>query len=450
MNNEITIIEPFNYNTLDTETRILVQQATREIGDEINTIRHSAIKIGQRLIHVKGLLRHGEWGKWLEAEFGWSDQTAANYMNQAQLANQNPKFLELEQRISRTAMTKLAARTTPENARQEALQRAENGERITPTIAQEIINTAKSENKSEKTTNTPITQQILVIGKRTSWYKPAEINLWNTIYHTSRSVRAHNNNRERLFMQEHVFCINDDEWNNIYIAWMNYAEKLIVLREKLKNIGSYKQHLVENGEKARNPLTPTVISTQEIEEIEEKHEIPLPWDMPHLKRHTITRHTNFMLWYKIAGQQWEFSSGQRGYFICPDDTTWETTLQRWTEANQARENLVKIIESLDNYRTALQNKRYSYIPASISTTKLPIPGPEPALEPVLEPKTKPSPTQIANTIKQGREFIEKHRSLINQMQTITHNQHRNALMWMEILCTTLETFSDASTSDLST
>jgi hypothetical protein len=41
------------------------------------------LEIGTRLDEVKNALLHGEWGKWLDAEFGWSDRTALRYMDAA-------------------------------------------------------------------------------------------------------------------------------------------------------------------------------------------------------------------------------------------------------------------------------------------------------------------------------------------------------------------------------
>jgi hypothetical protein len=46
--------------------------AKRGIGD--------VIEIGRRLTDAKALLGHGEWLKWLDREFGWSDDTALNFM----------------------------------------------------------------------------------------------------------------------------------------------------------------------------------------------------------------------------------------------------------------------------------------------------------------------------------------------------------------------------------
>lgn len=139
----VEVVEAFRYDALSAEARVVVQQATKEIRDELDLMRQSAIKIGRRLIDVRERLPHGTWGPWLQSEFGWSQQTATNYMRQAQLAGQNPKFLEFEDRIDPSARILLAAPSTPEPAREEALARAEAGERVRHQDAKEIVQAAK-------------------------------------------------------------------------------------------------------------------------------------------------------------------------------------------------------------------------------------------------------------------------------------------------------------------
>lgn len=140
------VAPPFDYAQLGAETRIVIQQAATEIRDELDVMRRSAAKIGQRLVVVRERLKPlGQWGAWLDREFGWSDQTALNYISVAELGAQNPKFLELESQFARTALTELARDTTPPAAREEAIRRAAAGERITPGDAKELVQAAKAE-----------------------------------------------------------------------------------------------------------------------------------------------------------------------------------------------------------------------------------------------------------------------------------------------------------------
>lgn len=132
-------IAPFAYDALDAEARIVVQQKTLEIRERIDSIRRSSIEVGQRLREVKAKLRHGQWGEWLASEFRWSDQTALNMINVAEMADQTPKILEYEERFAKSALTALAAPNTPPLARQAALELAESGEKVTSATAQQLI-----------------------------------------------------------------------------------------------------------------------------------------------------------------------------------------------------------------------------------------------------------------------------------------------------------------------
>jgi hypothetical protein len=55
-------------------------EAIRVLGKRI---ARDIIEIGERLIEVKGALPHGAWLPWIDAEFGWSQQTARNFMDVA-------------------------------------------------------------------------------------------------------------------------------------------------------------------------------------------------------------------------------------------------------------------------------------------------------------------------------------------------------------------------------
>lgn len=78
------------------------------------------IEIGQKLVEVKAALGHGKFGDWLRAEFGWSDQTALNFMNVARRFGEIPNGLEFAPR----ALYLLSSPSTPTEAREEALERA--------------------------------------------------------------------------------------------------------------------------------------------------------------------------------------------------------------------------------------------------------------------------------------------------------------------------------------
>jgi hypothetical protein len=134
---EIEVRQPslFDYASLQPETRAAVQRYTVEIKALMKRAAQDIIEIGQRLIEVKARLEHGHFGIWLAAEFDWSDQTALNFMNVARRFASIPNGLEFAPR----ALYLLAAPSTPEAARQEAIERAEAGEEISYSAAREIV-----------------------------------------------------------------------------------------------------------------------------------------------------------------------------------------------------------------------------------------------------------------------------------------------------------------------
>jgi hypothetical protein len=70
------------------------------LANTIRSLRKRAaddiIEIGFRLTEAKDLAGHGNWLPWLEREFGWSEQTARNYMQVHEMAkSQNFGDLDL-------------------------------------------------------------------------------------------------------------------------------------------------------------------------------------------------------------------------------------------------------------------------------------------------------------------------------------------------------------------
>lgn len=126
----------FDYAGLDTETRIVVQQRTSEIKTLMRRSAQDIIDIGQKLIEVKEKLGHGRFGGWLESEFSWTDKTARRFMSVAESFKLD-NLSDLS--IAPSALYALAAPSTPEPARIEAVQRAQTGESITHSTAKSII-----------------------------------------------------------------------------------------------------------------------------------------------------------------------------------------------------------------------------------------------------------------------------------------------------------------------
>jgi N6-adenosine-specific RNA methylase IME4 len=100
------------------------------------------IEIGKRLTECKDICGHGNWLPWLNREFGWTDQTARNFIQVYELARaKSQNFLNLDIPVS--GLYLLAAPSTPEKARVEVIDRAEAGEMVTHQAVKETVNKHK-------------------------------------------------------------------------------------------------------------------------------------------------------------------------------------------------------------------------------------------------------------------------------------------------------------------
>jgi DUF3102 family protein len=99
------------------------------------------IEIGRRLTEAKAIAGHGGWLPWLEREFAWKERNARNFMTVYEMSK-SAKFADLDIPIS--GLYLLAAPSTPEAARAEILDRAEQGEKITVAAVQLAVAATKT------------------------------------------------------------------------------------------------------------------------------------------------------------------------------------------------------------------------------------------------------------------------------------------------------------------
>lgn len=145
----------FDYSSLDAETMSFVQQQTGEIRSLMKRTAQDVIEIGQKLIEVKQRLEHGQYRKWIEAEFNWGKSTANSFENVAKQFT-NVQNLDV---FAPSALYALAAPSTPKEAREEAIALAQTGKKISYTVSQEIKQKHKS--KLAKPESESIEQSLL-------------------------------------------------------------------------------------------------------------------------------------------------------------------------------------------------------------------------------------------------------------------------------------------------
>jgi hypothetical protein len=98
------------------------------------------IEIGRRLTLAKPMAGHGKWLPWLKREFGWTEQSALNFMRAYELAK-SKNFLDLNLPVS--AIYQLAAPSTPPEAVEAVVARAKAGEKVTGADVKKVVGDAK-------------------------------------------------------------------------------------------------------------------------------------------------------------------------------------------------------------------------------------------------------------------------------------------------------------------
>lgn len=130
------LAQSFDYVTLDIETRIIVQQCVSEIKQRVQDTLKATWEIGQKLFEIRERLGYGLFDSWLKSEFQWSRRTAYNYIS----IFESFSCASIAQlKIAPTTLYLLAADTTPQEARTEAIERALAGEKITESKAKALI-----------------------------------------------------------------------------------------------------------------------------------------------------------------------------------------------------------------------------------------------------------------------------------------------------------------------
>jgi hypothetical protein len=138
----VPVVVGFNYDLLETKVAEQVRSAAERIRGKVKRTIEDIIEVGNDLLAVKEALGHGQFGPWLQAEFGWTERTARNFMSVAERFGPKTEIIS-DLAIAPTAAYLLAAPSAPDEARQAAIERAEAGEQITTAVAKGIVAEAK-------------------------------------------------------------------------------------------------------------------------------------------------------------------------------------------------------------------------------------------------------------------------------------------------------------------
>jgi Protein of unknown function (DUF3102) len=111
------------------------------------------VEIGRRLIEAKALVGHGNWLPWLEREFRWTAETALRFMHVTEAVGKNNKLLDLNCGVS--SLYLLAAPSTPPEAVEAVIERAERGEKLSGADVKKAVSEAKQPARAKKQETTP-------------------------------------------------------------------------------------------------------------------------------------------------------------------------------------------------------------------------------------------------------------------------------------------------------
>lgn len=129
----------FDYNQLNPENRLLIQQHTQELKERLQRTAQDIWEIGQKLAEVRARLKHGQFDTWLKAEFGWSRRTAYNFINVFETFKERAKFAHLD--IATSALYLLASPSIPQDIKAQFIEVAQAGQKVTHKDIRKAIET---------------------------------------------------------------------------------------------------------------------------------------------------------------------------------------------------------------------------------------------------------------------------------------------------------------------
>jgi hypothetical protein len=143
---KITQTVPAALQAVAQMTPLQAQQILNKHADAIRAYArrtvHDIIEIGRLLVEAKKMVGPGNFLSWIEREFAWSEDTAERFIAVYALQRQIPHVAELSLPFS--GLYLLAAPSTPKQAVEEVVAKAEAGERMSVVEIKSTIAEAKA------------------------------------------------------------------------------------------------------------------------------------------------------------------------------------------------------------------------------------------------------------------------------------------------------------------
>lgn len=125
--------------SLSTNKSAILANNAFEIKRLKKRVAEDLVKIGELLTESKKMLGHGNWLPWLDKEFGWSADMALNLMNTYEMFKSRDFRNMSTISLPASALFLLAAPSTSESIRNEVLNKAESGAKITHTEVKKAV-----------------------------------------------------------------------------------------------------------------------------------------------------------------------------------------------------------------------------------------------------------------------------------------------------------------------
>jgi hypothetical protein len=131
----------FDYAGLDAEVAAEARAAADRIRALGRRLDEAIGAIGEELIDIKEKLGHGQFGRWLKAEFGMSPDTAERYMRVMRVFGDKIRTVRF---LKPTTLYTLSAKVVPETVRNKIVERIEGGEQVSDSEVRAVIDRAKT------------------------------------------------------------------------------------------------------------------------------------------------------------------------------------------------------------------------------------------------------------------------------------------------------------------
>ncbi len=145
------IIIPFTYSDLSAAEAAELQAVTARIKARMARTIADIIETGRDLIAVKSRLEHGQFGRWLESEFGMTPRTARLFMQAATWAEGKSEIVSV---LTPATVYLLSAPSTPEAAQRQVLDDLEAGKPVKHREVREVVEEVKHQEREAKKNET--------------------------------------------------------------------------------------------------------------------------------------------------------------------------------------------------------------------------------------------------------------------------------------------------------